>query len=90
MAKQIANQALTTEQLAAQVAALKQQHGEVMPVLAAQRHREAIGRGAVAAASGAKTAGRYLKTLFMGAPKSDAERREELEKELEALKKLEQ
>lgn len=84
------NETLTTEQLAAQVAALKQQHGEVMPVLAAQRHREAIGRGALAAASGAVTAGRYLKTLFMGAPKSDAERREELLAELEALKKLEQ
>lgn len=88
MAKQI--EILTTEQLAAQVAALKQQHGDVAPILAAQRHREAIGRGAAAATSGAKTAGRYLKTLIMGAPKSDAERREELLAELEALKKLEQ
>lgn len=84
------NETLTTEQLQQQVAALKQQHGDVAPILAAQRHREAIGRGAVAAASGAVTAGRYLKTLFMGAPKSDAERREELLAELEALKKLEQ
>lgn len=84
------NEQLTLEQLAAQVAALKQQHGEVMPVLAAQRHRKAIGRGALAAASGAVTAGRYLKTLFVGAPKSDAERMEELLAELEALKKLEQ
>lgn len=84
------NETLTIEQLQQQVAALKQQHGEVMPVLAAQRHREAIGRGAVAAASGAKTAGRYLKTLFMGAPKSDAERMAELMKELEELRKLEQ
>lgn len=81
---------LTLEQLQQQVAALKQQHGEVMPVLAAQRHREAIARGAVAAASGAVTAGRYLKTLFVGAPKSDAERREELLAELEQLKRLEQ
>lgn len=89
MAKQI-EQALTLEQLAAQVAALKQQHGDVAPILAAQRHREAIARGAVAAASGAVTAGRYLKTLFAGAPKSDAERMEELLKELEELKKLEQ
>ena len=89
MAKQI-EQAPTLEQLQQQVAALKQQHGEVMPVLAAQRHREAIGRGAVAAASGAKTAGRYLKTLIMGAPKSDAERMAELMKELEELRKLEQ
>lgn len=89
MAKQI-EQALTLEQLQQQVAALKQQHGEVMPVLAAQRHREAIGRGAVAAASGAVTAGRYLKTLFVGAPKSDAERMAELMKELEELKRLEQ
>jgi len=88
MAKQI--EQLTLEQLQQQVAALKQQHGEVMPVLVAQRHREAIGRGAVAAASGAKTAGRYLKTLFMGAPKSDAERMAELMAELEQLKKLEQ
>ena len=88
MAKQI--EQLTLEQLQKQVAALKQQHGEVMPVLAAQRHREAIGRGAVAAASGAKTAGRYLKTLFMGTPKSDAERMAELMKELEELRKLEQ
>lgn len=84
------NETLTVEQLAAQVAALKQQHGEMMPVLAAQRHREAIGRGALAAASGAVTAGRYLKTLFAGAPKSDAERMAELQAELEALKKLEQ
>lgn len=81
---------LTLEQLQQQVAVLKQQHGEVMPVLAAQRHREAIARGAVAAASGAVTAGRYLKTLFVGAPKSDAERREELLAELEQLKRLEQ
>lgn len=81
---------LTLEQLQQQVAALKQQHGEVMPVLAAQRHREAIARGAVAAASGAVTAGRYLKTLFVGAPKSDAERMAELMKELEELKRLEQ
>jgi hypothetical protein len=84
------NETLTIEQLQQQVAALKQQHGEVMPVLAAQRHREAIGRGAAATASGAKTAGRYLKTLIMGAPKSDAERMAELMKELEELKKLEQ
>jgi len=84
------NETLSIEQLAAQVAALKQQHGEVMPVLAAQRHREAIGRGAVAATHGAKTAGRYLKTLIMGAPKSDAERMAELLAELEQLKKLEQ
>lgn len=84
------NETLTIEQLQQQVAALKQQHGEVMPVIAAQRHREAIARGAVAAASGAKTAGRYLKTLFVGAPKSDAERMAELMKELEELKKLEQ
>ena len=89
MAKQI-EQAPTLEQLQQQVAALKQQHGEVMPVLAAQRHREAIGRGAAATASGAKTAGRYLKTLIMGAPKSDAERMAELMKELEELRKLEQ
>ena len=89
MAKQI-EQALTLEQLAAQVATLKQQHGDVAPILAAQRHREAIARGAVAAASGAVTAGRYLKTLFAGAPKSDAERMEELLKELEELKKFEQ
>lgn len=89
MAKQI-EQALTLEQLQQQVAALKQQHGEVMPVLAAQRHREAIGRGAVAAASGAVTAGRYLKTLFVGAPKSDAERMAKLMKELEELRGLEQ
>lgn len=81
---------LTLEQLQQQVATLKQQHGKVMPVLAAQRHREAIGRGAVAAASGAVTAGRYLKTLFVGAPKSDAERMAELMKELEELKRLEQ
>lgn len=81
---------LTLEQLQQQVAVLKQQHGEVMPVLAAQRHREAIARGAVAAASGAVTAGRYLKTLFVGAPKSDAERMAELMKELEELKRLEQ
>lgn len=81
---------LTLEQLQQQVAALKQQHGKVMPVLAAQRHREAIGRGAVAAASGAVTAGRYLKTLFVGAPKSDAERMAELMKELEELRGLEQ
>jgi len=84
------NEQPTLEQLAAQVTALKQQHGDVAPILAAQRHREAIGRGAVAAASGAKTAGRYLKTLFMGAPKSDAERMAELMKELEELRKLEQ
>ena len=84
------NETLTTEQLQQQVAALKQQHGDVAPILAAQRHREAIGRGALAAASGAVTAGRYLRTLFVGAPKSDAERREELLAELEALKKLEQ
>ena len=89
MAKQI-EQAPTLEQLQQQVAALKQQHGGVAPILAAQRHREAIGRGAVAAASGAKTAGRYLKTLIMGAPKSDAERMAELMKELEELRKLEQ
>lgn len=81
---------LTLEQLQQQVATLKQQHGGVAPILAAQRHREAIGRGAVAAASGAVTAGRYLKTLFVGAPKSDAERREELLAELEQLKRLEQ
>lgn len=81
---------LTLEQLQQQVAALKQQHGKVMPVLAAQRHREAIGRGAVAAASGAVTAGRYLKTLFVGAPKSDAERMAKLMKELEELRGLEQ
>jgi hypothetical protein len=31
-----------------------------------------------------------LKTLFIGAPKSDAERMAELMKELEELKKLEQ
>lgn len=84
------NEQLTLDQLQQQVAALKQQHGDVAPILAAQRHREAIARGAVAAASGAVTAGRYLRTLFVGAPKSDAERREELLKELEALKKLEQ
>lgn len=83
-------QALTLEQLQQQVAALKQQHGDVAPILAAQRHREAIARGAVAAASGAVTAGRYLKTLFAGAPKSDAERMAELLAELEELKKLEQ
>lgn len=81
---------LTLEQLQQQVAALKQQHGNVAPILAAQRHREAIGRGAVAAASGAVTAGRYLKTLFVGAPKSDAERMAELLAELEQLKRLEQ
>lgn len=84
------NEQLTLEQLAAQVATLKQQHGDVAPILAAQRHREAIARGAVAAASGAVTAGRYLKTLFAGAPKSDAERREELLAELAELRKLEQ
>lgn len=89
MAKQI-EQALTLEQLQQQVATLKQQHGDVAPILAAQRHREAIARGAVAAASGAVTAGRYLKTLFAGAPKSDAERMAELMKELEELRKLEQ
>lgn len=83
-------QALTLEQLQQQVAALKQQHGDVAPILAAQRHREAIARGAVATASGAVTAGRYLKTLFAGAPKSDAERMAELLAELEELKKLEQ
>lgn len=82
------NEALTIEQLQQQVAALKQQHGDVAPILAAQRHREAITRGAVVAASGAVTAGRYLRTLFAGAPKSDAERMEELLKELETLKEL--
>lgn len=84
------NETLTIEQLQQQVAALKQQHGDVAPILAAQRHREAIARGALAAASGAVTAGRYLKTLFAGAPKSDAERMAELMQELETLKKLEQ
>ena len=84
------NEQLTLDQLQQQVAALKQQHGDVAPILAAQRHREAIARGAVAAASGAVTAGRYLRTLFVGAPKSDAERMAELLAELEALKKLEQ
>lgn len=84
------NETLTIEQLQQQVAALKQQHGDVAPILAAQRHREAIARGAVAAASGAVTAGRYLRTLFAGVPKSDAERMEELLKELAELRKFEQ
>lgn len=84
------NEQLTLEQLQAQVAALKQQHSGAAPILAAQRHREAIARGAVAAASGAVTAGRYLRTLFAGAPKTDAERMAELLKELETLRSLEQ
>lgn len=84
------NETLTIEQLQQQIAALKQQHGNVAPILAAQRHREAIARGAVAAKIGAVTAGRYLRTLFAGAPKTDEERMEELLAELEALKKLEQ
>ena len=84
------NEQLTLEQLQQQVAALKQQHGDVAPILAAQRHREAIARGAIAAASGAVTAGRYLKTLFVGVPKSDAERRAELMAELAELQRHEQ
>ena len=84
------NEQLTLEQLQQQVAALKQLHGDVAPILAAQRHREAIARGAVAAASGAVTAGRYLRTLFAGAPKTDAERRAELMAELAELQRREQ
>lgn len=84
------HETLTIEQLQQQVAALRQQHSGAAPILAAQRHRECIARGAVAATSGAVTAGRYLRTLFMGAPKSDAERMAELLAELAELRKFEQ
>lgn len=91
MSKQIATAANTVDPLAAleaQVEALKVQHADAAPYLTGARHRENIAHGISAVMRGLKYAGKYGRTLVAGAPETDAEKLERLQKELAELKRL--
>lgn len=81
----MSKQTITVESLEAQVAALRAEKASIRPVIAATRHREAIGAGVVAVKNGGVFAGRYLKTLIVG-HETESQKLERLAKELQQLK----